>query len=115
MLHAAEEEGSSSSLLTAGESDELGDTRSETDCVGWSVCRSVSRTDDETGEDEAHPDQAEQKKKGQRLAEKNGSFGREDERREEERLDRKEGRGEMGDGKEEKSETVENRECGPGT
>lgn len=63
MLHAAEEEGSSSSLLTAGESDELGDTRSETDCVGWSVCRSVSRTDDETGEDEAHPDQAEQKKK----------------------------------------------------
>lgn len=36
------------------------------------------------------------KKKGQRLAEKNGSFGREDERREEEKLDRKEGRWEMG-------------------
>ena len=28
---------------------------------------------------------------------------------------RGEGRGEMVDGKEEKSETVENRECGPGT
>lgn len=71
--------------------------------VGRSVGRSVG-IDDETGEDEAHPDQAEQKKKGQRLAEKNGSFGREDERREEERLDRKEGRGERGDGRWERGE-----------